>query len=62
MGISQRMDIAATPAFYIDGQLIKWSDAGEVTINGKTISWDSNRTGDDFIKLFKDIVNAKLGK
>lgn len=62
MGISQRMDIAATPAFYIDGQLIKWSDAGEVTINGKTISWDSSRTGDDFAKLFKDIVNAKLGK
>ncbi|MEE0887843.1 MAG: thioredoxin domain-containing protein [Candidatus Saccharimonadaceae bacterium] len=62
MGISQRMDIAATPAFYIDGQLIKWNDAGEVIVNGKRISWDSSRTGDDFAKLIKDIVAAKLGK
>ena len=62
MGIGQRMDISATPAFYIDGQFIDWSHAGEVTINGKKISWDSGRSGDDFVKLFKDIVNAKLGK
>lgn len=62
MGISKRIDVGGTPAFYVDGQLINWSGAGEVTINGKTISWDSARSGDDFTKLLKDIVAAKLGE
>ena len=62
MGIAKRVDVQATPAFYIDGQWIKWSDAGEVEINGKIISWDSARNGDDFTKLIKEIVEAKLAK
>ncbi len=61
MGIAKRVDVQATPAFYVDGQWIKWSDAGEVEINGKLISWDSARNGDDFTKLIKEIVEAKLG-
>lgn len=60
MGIGKRIDIEGTPAFYIDGQLIRWGDAGSVTVNDKTISWDSARSGDDFIKLLKEIVEAKL--
>ena len=62
MGIGKRIDVTATPAFYVDGQLISWGSEGEITINGKTITWDSARSGDEFGKLIKDIVAAKLGK
>lgn len=62
MGVGKRVDVGGTPAFYIDGQLINWGSAGEITINGKTISWDSARSGDDFTKLIKEIVAAKLGE
>ena len=61
-GIGKRVDVQGTPAFYVDGQWIQWGDAGEVTVNGKTISWDSARSGDDFVKLLKDIVKAKVGE
>ncbi len=62
MGVGKRMDIGGTPAFYIDGQLITWNKAGSLEINGKTISWDSARNGDDFTKLIKEIVEAKTGE
>lgn len=62
MGIGKRMNIQGTPAFYIDGQLISWGDAGSVTVNGKTISWDEAQTGEKFIELMKKIVAAKLGE
>ena len=62
MGIGKRVDVGGTPAFYIDGQLINWGSAGEVTVNGKKITWESTRSGDDFVKLLKDIVAAKLGE
>lgn len=61
MGIAKRVDVPATPAFYVDEQLITWSTEGEITINGKTITWDSARSGEEFIKLLKDIVAAKTG-
>lgn len=61
-GIGKRIDVQGTPAFYVDGQWINWGDAGSVTVNGKTISWDSARSGDDFVKLLKDITAAKLGE
>ena len=59
MGIGRRITIEATPAFFVDGQPIRWSEAGELNINGQTITWDSARSGDSFTKLFKDIVEAK---
>lgn len=62
MGIGKRIDIGGTPAFYVDGQLIQWGDAGSVEINGQKISWDSARSGDEFVQLLKDIVAAKLGE
>ena len=62
MGIGKRIDVEATPAFYIDGQLIKWGAEGSVTVNDKTISWDSARSGDDFVKLLLEITEAKLAK
>ena len=62
MGIGKRVDVSGTPAFYIDGQLISWGSEGSVTVNGKTISWDSQRSGDEFIKLIKEIVEAKVGE
>lgn len=62
MGIAKRIDVAGTPAFYVDGQWINWGDAGSVEINGKTISWDSARSGENFGKLIKEIVEAKLAE
>ena len=62
MGISKRIDVSGTPAFYIDGQKINWGSEGSVVINGKEISWDSARSGDDFVQLIKDIVAAKTGE
>ncbi len=63
MAIGKRVDIGGTPAFYIDGQLIDWSTASSITINGKTITWDKSQgTEADFIKLLNDIADAKLGK
>ncbi|MBR3236738.1 thioredoxin domain-containing protein [Candidatus Saccharibacteria bacterium] len=62
MGIAKRVNVEATPAFYVDGQFIDWNNAGSVEVNGKTVSWDSARTGDDFIKLFEEIADAKMGK
>ena len=62
MGVGKRVGVEGTPAFYVDGQLINWGQAGSVTVNGQTISWDSARSGDDFIKLLEDIVKAKIGE
>ena len=62
MGIGKRVDVSGTPAFYIDGQLISWGSEGSVEVNGKMISWDSARSGDEFIKLIKEIVEAKVGE
>lgn len=59
MGIARRIDVPSTPAFYVDGQHIKWNEAGELEINGEHISWDTARSGDDFIKLLQEIVEAK---
>ena len=62
MGIARRIDIPSTPAFYIDGQYIKWNEAGELNINGKTIAWEEARSGDQFIELLKEIVEAKTNE
>lgn len=62
MGVGKRVDVSGTPAFFIDGQLISWGSEGMVEINGKVISWESARSGDDFVKLIKEIVEAKLAK
>lgn len=62
MGIGRRIDIEGTPAFYIDGQLIKWGDAGSVVVNGETVSWDEAQGGDKFVDLLKKIVKTKLGE
>ena len=63
MGIGNRVNIERTPAFYVDGQVIDWGnkEGGSVTINGKTISWDSAQSGDDFGELIEKIVEAKIG-
>ena len=67
LGIAKRINVAGTPSFYIDGQLIDWGDSdkdgvGSVTVNGQTVSWEGSQTGEDFIKLIKRIVSAKLGE
>ena len=63
MGIGRRMDIEATPAFFIDGELIRWSEASELTLsNGETISWEESQGGDKFVDLMKKIVEAKTKK
>lgn len=63
MKIGKKIDVPGTPAFYIDGKLIEWGNkaGGRIEINGKMITWDSPRGAEaDFIKLFNDIVAAKL--
>lgn len=63
MGIGRRIDIAGTPAFYVDGQLISWNAAGEVIIDGKTVSWEEPQEGThNFANVIKKIVEAKTGK
>ena len=60
MGIGRRIDIPATPAFFVDGQIITWSSEGEVKLsNGEVVSWDGPRGGDKFVELLKEIVEAK---
>lgn len=62
MGVGKRVGIEGTPAFYIDGQLIPWSskEGGSVIVNGETISWNSQLSGNDFIEILKKIVETKL--
>ena len=62
MAIAKHIDVAGTPAFYIDGQLIDWGNknGGSITVNGKTFTWDSSLSGEEFKNLLLDIVNAKL--
>lgn len=62
MGIGKRINVAGTPAFYIDGQLINWGEAGSIVVNDQVIEWDSARSGDDFAQLLKEIVAAKIGE
>lgn len=64
MGVAKRVNVSATPAFYVDGQFIDWGDTdqngtGSVVINGETISWEGTLSGDSFIQVFRDIVKAK---
>lgn len=61
MGIGKRIDVSGTPAFYIDGQKIDWSNSNgsSININGKTISWESSRSGEEFTKLLLEIAEAK---
>lgn len=59
MGVGRRVNVDSTPAFYVEGQPIKWNEASNVTVNGETITWDEAQTGDDFVKLLKRIANAK---
>ena len=60
-GIGQRIEVSGTPAFYIDNQKIDWanSEGGSVNINGKTITWDSARSGEQFTDLLLEIADAK---
>ena len=60
MGISRRVDVPSTPAFYVDGQHIKWNEASQVIVNDEVIEWNEAQSGDNFVKLIKRIVEAKL--
>lgn len=60
MGIGKRVDISATPAFYVDGQRIDWAEdnGGSLQINNETLTWDHPLSGSEFIDLLMDIVSA----
>lgn len=62
MGVARRVNVEGTPAFYIDGQLISWSQHGKVVVDGKIVSWDEVKSGDGFVDLLKEIVETKLGE
>lgn len=61
MGIGKRIDIEGTPAFYVDGQFIDFSNknGAEITVNGKRITWESQLTGEQFTDLLVRIADAK---
>ncbi|MBR3252710.1 thioredoxin domain-containing protein [Candidatus Saccharibacteria bacterium] len=63
MGIGKRIGIEATPAFYVDGQFIKWTseEGGSLTIDGKKITWDAALSGPEFAHILTKVVEAKLG-
>ena len=61
MAIGKRVGISGTPAFYVDGQFIDWgnSKGGSVTVNGKTINWESALSGEQFQELLLNIAKLK---
>ncbi len=60
IGTGQRVDIAATPALYIDGEYLDLS-SGEFTFRGQTFTWDgSSITSTELNELITNIVNAAL--
>ena len=61
MAIGKRVEISGTPAFYVDGQLIDWGNktGGSVTVNGKTINWESSLSGEQFQELLVNIAKLK---
>lgn len=52
------MGVAGTPAFFVNGQFIPWSDAngGEININGYPIGWDHRLNTSEFVQIMRDIV------
>lgn len=60
MGIGKRIDIQATPAFYVEGQLIEWGSktGGSVTVGGETFTWDEALSGDKFKDLLVNLSSA----
>ncbi|MBQ3445373.1 thioredoxin domain-containing protein [Candidatus Saccharibacteria bacterium] len=64
MGIATRINVSGTPAFYVDGQFIDWSnkDGGSINIDGKILSWETTMTGEQFEDLLVKITEAKLAK
>lgn len=61
MGIGKRIDIPATPAFYIDGQYFDWSNenGSSIKVNGETYSWEKALTSSEFMDLIKKIAGIK---
>lgn len=61
MGIGKRVNVEGTPAFYIDGQLIRWNEDGGMTLsNGEEVTWKKPETNEGFVDILKKIVEAKL--
>ncbi|MDO4612293.1 MAG: thioredoxin domain-containing protein [Candidatus Saccharibacteria bacterium] len=64
MGIGKRIDIAGTPAFYVDNQYIDFgnSNGGSLKIGNDTFTWEAALTSEQFDKLIEDIANSKLSQ
>lgn len=64
MGLSRRSDMPGTPALYIDGQYIDWtnSEGSEVKIGEHTIGWDSAIVLDGLPGLLLKITEIKLSQ
>ena len=61
-GISKEAGAEGTPAFYVEGQFIDLTNGGELTINGKTITYEPASTNADFAKIIQDIITAKTSE
>lgn len=64
MGLGKRVGVESTPGFFVDGQMLDWSNknGSKIEVDGKTFSWDSQLTASGFVQIIEDIVHAKLGE
>lgn len=62
MSIAKHIDFPGTPALYVDGNYIDWSNSegSSVTVNYRTIVWDSAIAPEGVPGLLLKIVEAKL--
>ena len=62
MGIGKRIDLSGTPALYVAGQWIKWTEASSIVVNGVTIEWDESLGSKEGLSwLFERIYDATVG-
>ena len=61
MGIGKRMSIPGTPAFFVDGQYIDYSNksGSEIVVNNRRITWEGQMTGEQLTDLLVRITMAK---
>lgn len=62
IGIAKRTDIPGTPALYVDGNYIDWtnSEGSSITVNYRTIVWDSAIAPEGLPGLLSKIAEAEL--
>lgn len=62
INVAKRVDIPGTPAFFVDGNYIDWTnqEGAEITVNYRTITWNSTIKIEGLPGLLLKIAEAKL--